>query len=43
MYPNLYEEPFIVVGHVVYSGRIGRLKRLHGNGVDGEVLHEQLE
>ena len=38
----LYEEPFVVVSHVVYSGRESRLKRLHSNRVDGEILHEKL-
>ena len=39
---NLYAKPFVVVDHVVHSGRKSRLLRRYRDGVNNEVLHQQL-
>ena len=41
-FANLYEEPFVVVGHVVNSGCERRKLGFGSDGVDREVLHQQL-
>ena len=40
LFDNLYEQPLVVVGHVVHPGREGRLPGCHRQGVQSEVFHE---
>ena len=39
---NLNVEPFVVVSHVVHSGREGSLQRRDRDGIQSKVLHQKL-